>query len=115
MRAANCSGLSSKSRRRKSGPPVFKSEQGRWSIGSEVVAFWWETRKGDAVQLHDVGIVARLHQEGNGEGPRKWWATVTWGPLLDLVRPTVFDPAELLAAAPYDPEDALHLWGQNGR
>lgn len=97
-----------------SGPPVLKSAQGKWSIGSEVVAFWWE-HKQDPVdgsvtqaQLHDVGIVARLYRE-NG----KWWATVTWGPLLDLVRPVVFDSAELLAAAPYDPGEALEAWARN--
>lgn len=108
-------------RKRKSGPPVFTSAQGRWSIGSEVIAFWWEQRTDPEdgsvcqAQMHDVAIVTRLHREGDGTGPRPWWATVTFGPVWDLLRPVVYDPAELLAAAPYDPENALKAWEGNGR
>lgn len=99
-----------------SGPPVFTSEQGRWSIGSEVVAFWWiqtEDEDGEVAmtQHHDVAIVARLHRE---RGVGAWRATVTFGPMLDLVHPTEYDPADLLAAAPYDPGAAAEAWGENG-
>ena len=85
-------------------PPVFgKRKKDRWSIGSEVVAFWWieyVDEDGDEIrtEVHDVAVVGRLFLEGE-----VWMAEVTWGPLLDLARPTTYLASELVRAAPYDP------------
>lgn len=76
-------------------PPKFGPKKARWTLGHEVVAFWFEKdgRTGDVTEQSDVGLVSAI-KEGGDEG---WLVSVHFGPVLDLVRPGWFNPSQIVA------------------
>lgn len=83
-------------------PPVFGPDDGRWSLGSAVwVHYFRRETNGNAVETHEDGLVTGLRPS---MGPEGWIVTVTFGPMLDQVRPTEFYPSQLTAIDP--PPDA---------
>ncbi len=79
-------------------PPIFTDADGnRWSIGSRVVVYWFEHAHGaDGQSVNELSaecIVSGLTADGSGG----WIVTVTFGPLLDLMRKTSFLPTQVCA------------------
>lgn len=76
------------------GPPIFGEHPKRWSVGSHVVAHWWESDgRGGWTEAAESGQVVGLAPGG----PEGWRVTVTFGPLLDLALrpPEAFNPSQI--------------------
>lgn len=96
--------------------PIFGSGERCWSLGSIVVATWWEDKTsldqdGQPVQVTQersetgivAGIVGDLGFNDDGDGIidyDSWTILVTFGPLLDLISQTKFRPSQLSLAHP---------------
>ena len=66
-------------------PPIFEDFRGwRWSLGSTVIASWWERgAEGSAVELEREGLVVGVHKGAEGG----WLAVVDFGPVASLTIP----------------------------
>ena len=82
--------------------PFFGEKGNRWSLGSNVIAFWWTTPSPE--ELGGMLLGPKLIEETSDAcqvtgirkgGPEGWLVTVTFGPLLDLTRTTEFNPSQI--------------------
>ena len=83
-------------------PPIFGDDRiGRWTLGSTVTAHWWphqvanEATNPDRKESTGEGEVVRIH----AGGPEGWIVTLDFGPVQNQLRPTLFNPSQLLAWA----------------
>lgn len=68
--------------------PIFTDGHGnRWSMRSDVVAREWIRDDAGARERVETGQVVRLFEDENLERGRGWFATLSFGPAMDLLTP----------------------------